>query len=144
MRLVLIRGAGTYELLAMCSVDGCCQLREEIGRLFEVDQRLHAEVTATLYEYVPFYGPPCGKTKALRNGIEEFRFGRLPDPGFRVLWFYGEHSQRLVCTYAFLRGQDAQILAERLLRETEAARDQYFDELESGLIHAVQLIEGTL
>lgn len=106
MRLCLVRPGGCdFKVFVVPSDYGPCrgsQVLEQIRHLEEVDQRLQTEVWAILYERVPWEGP-AGHSKQLRDNIWQFSFGRLPGPGFRILWFHGDPDTNLICSYAFVK-----------------------------------------
>lgn len=104
MRVCVIRPNAEYTVCVVPD-EGPCKdspVIIETNELFSEHVRLHAEVWKSLYHDIPIDGlPKSNGTRLLRNNIHEFRFGRLPGIGFRVLWFEGEEAKEFVCSNAF-------------------------------------------
>lgn len=143
MRLALIRPACDYQLLAVCARDGECSVLEEIERLRGIDAGLFEEVAGVLYNRVPFWGPPSEHTKSLGHEIWEFKFGRQPGLGFRVVWFYGDGFRQLICTMAFLKGGGRPNPASFAKKQALAYRSEYGLCLAEGRIE-IEPIGGTI
>ena len=106
MLLCVIRPNAEYTVCAVPDDGPCsqCQVIVEINGLFPDHQQLHGEVWKRLYLEIPVRGlPEVDGMKPLRDGIQEFRFGRLPGMAFRVLWFEGESPKEIVCSNAFAK-----------------------------------------
>ena len=144
MRLALIRQGLPYEILAVRSGPaGEVPLLEALEALRSEDLRLSREVTAWLYERLPFHGP-AAISKHIGNEIWQMSFGRLPGIGFRCLWFSGERPREIICTYGFTKRLGESSPLDSIRRRAEGCREVFFDELSRGGRHEVQLIEGTI
>ena len=86
-----------------------------------------------LRESVPVSGPQEGNRtvcKQLRPGslrLSEFRKGQYPGTKIRVLWFYGDETDRrdVVCVRAFPKNDDETPPAE--IRAALVLRQRYFE-----------------
>ncbi len=96
LRLLL---EGNYRVLAVCSGRGDCQLLEFLNQL-EGD---FSDQAARMYhrlEETARQGPSRRQEICRKIGQEiwEFREGKL-----RVLWFYGEREEIIVCSHGFFK-----------------------------------------
>lgn len=140
MRLVLIRQACKYQVLAVSDPFGNCQVISEITGLFHEHQELWKQTSLGLYEQIPGRGPGACVTKSIHGEILEFCFGSgMPNSAFRVFWFEGGTPNEIICSNAF-RKEIGESTPPEALPTAMQHREVYF----SGEVHQIQEMRGVL
>jgi phage-related protein len=88
-----------------CSVLFTEQVLTELGDWGSAKEPKTAMVSL-MTKSVPDHGPPLGTPACtpMGDGLFEFRKGQHRGPKVRVLWFYGDNTERLiVCVRAFVK-----------------------------------------
>jgi phage-related protein len=100
-----------------------------VGFLNELDRNFQDQVDRMLFrlEETARRGPSTNPDICRKIGQEiwEFREGRI-----RVLWFYGEYLEVIICSHGFLKRTQKTPKTEK--QRAFAARKQYFGELAHG------------
>jgi|UniRef100_A0A7V6A1D9 phage-related protein/transcriptional regulator with XRE-family HTH domain len=120
LRLLL---EGNHRLLAVCSGRGDCQLLEFLDEL-KGDFSDQAVRMLNRLEETARQGPSRKPEICRKIGQEiwEFREGKI-----RVLWFYGENLEVIICSHGFLK--KAQKTPKNEKNRALATRKQYFGDL---------------
>jgi phage-related protein len=123
LRLLL---EGRYRILAVCSRRGDCQLLDFLN---ELDSNFQDQADRMLFrlEETARRGPSTNPDICRKIGQEiwEFRAGRI-----RVLWFYGENLEVIICSHGFLKRTPKTPRNEK--QKAVATRRQYFGDLAHG------------
>jgi Gp49-like protein DUF891 len=132
MRLLLLAQA-KWTVYAVCGGTGECQVLDTLIEAGVPGKRLLAD----LREYVPVNGPGHNEefTKALRDGILEFRQPTSKGPTPRVLYFY-ERGFVIVCAVACLK--KANKTPDALIDEAIEIRRRYLNDSAIGSIVIVE------
>jgi len=125
LRLLL---AARYRLLAVCSGRGDCQLLDFLneleGQFAKQADRMYVRLEETARQGPSSRSEICRK---LSQEVWEFREGRV-----RVLWFYGEEPEIIICSHGFFKSSQKTPRSE--VRRAIASRKRYFAALARGEI----------
>jgi phage-related protein len=115
-----------YRVLAVCSGRGDCHLLEFLDEL-EKNFQDQADRIFFRLEETARQGPSINPEICRKIGQEiwEFREGRI-----RILWFYGENREIIICSHGFLK--KTQKTPQNEKNRAVAARKQYFRSLAQG------------
>lgn len=117
-----------YRLLAVCSGRSDCQLLDFLN---ELGSNLQDQADRVFYrlEETARHGPSSNPEICRKIGQEiwELREGRI-----RVLWFYGEDLEIIICSHGFLKKTQKNPKNEKT--RAVSARKDYFRTLAQGEI----------
>lgn len=129
LRLLL---EGNHRLLAVCSGRGDCHLLDFLN---DLESNFQDQVDRVLYrlEETARHGPSSNPEICRKLGQEiwEFREGRI-----RILWFYGENLEVIICSHGFLKKTQKTPKNEKT--RAIAARKKYLGNLARGEIQILR------
>lgn len=88
-----------WDIVAACDLDGDCPALTFLSERLASQRVSVTQLTTRMRHLYPERGPDKGtKSKRLRNGISEWKAGRL-----RVLWFRDDELRLAVATHGFIK-----------------------------------------